>query len=848
MTDSIARSIDSAVADILSGSFAQQLNILILNTHLPVFPGGGGVEYLTTMHMAALADHVGLVSMAHTGEDLRKVQGLADAGVDLYLWRSPHIDQPVTPTQHPGLLRQAHASLRAIIDTYTAGFSRPHDTVVINGCFRNMSAGITQALAERPWPVLSVIQSTSAAMIDYLPRQMVSVLVMHDIRAVMYQRRAAASSSAGERRRMLDEARRYFMFERDYCQRYDLVVTVSQNDAEWVRRHYQPKRVYTVPLPVDAAYFSPQPADVERPGRIVFTGLMNHPPNTDAAVYFAREVLPLVHALAPEAEFLVVGRDPPAEVMALAALPGVSVTGAVDDIRPYIAEAAVVVVPLRYGSGARQKILEAWSMEKCVVSTSIGAEGLSYRDGENLVIADDSQSMATAVARLLCEPERGDQLRRAGRQLVFAEHNPKQIAANYHRVIRSLVAEKAHVDQPMRVAVDMRWMYPGNAGGLENLARSFMRELIALDRYNHYTALIPGRCRHDFDLRRNHNIRTISIDSIDGYLERARRLISRVISSRLRLDNWESPEVLKLRFQRSLEAEIVYSFPGYIHPDFDGLRHVLMVPDIQHEYFPEFFPNGALEERRRLYGDSIRRADHICAISEFTRQTLIERLGVAPEKITTILLAADPIYSAPPNLEHDGVVLRKYGLARGDYLYFPAHTWHHKNHRAVVAALAILKKKYHLQPLLVCSGGTHDARPALDKQIVELGLERQVRFLGYCPNDEIPALYRNALSLVFPSLFEGFGMPVLEAMACDCPVVCSNTTSLPEIAGDAAVMVDPLDHEALADAMYRVVSDQELRVELTARGLLQARNFSWRRHTLETVRVFQHVHRQIRGL
>lgn len=838
----------SSASDETNRSVGPELNILILSTDLPIFPGGGGVEYLKIMHMASLADHVGLVSMAHTRNALERVQGLADAGVELYLWRSPAIDQAASPKQYPALVRRAHGLLRSAVDIYGAGLRRPRDTLIINGCFRNMSAGIREALARRSWPVLLVIQSTSAAMIDYLPLPMASILVMHDIRALMYLRRALTGASASERRYFLDEARRYFAFERAYCQRYDLVVTVSQHDAAWVRKYYQPKRVITAPIPVDASYFSPQPATLEQRARIVFTGLMNHPPNVDAAVYFAREILPEVRAVVPEAEFFIVGRNPAAEVLALSGLPGVHVTGEVADVRPYIAEATVFVVPLRYGSGTRQKILEAWAMEKCVVSTTIGAEGLDYQDGKNIIIADDKRTMAESIVRLIRHPELRDQVRRAGRNLVLTGHDPQRIAAEYYAEIRSLVEERTQDEQPMRVALDMRWMYPGAAGGLENLARSFLRELIELDRYNRYTVILPARCRYDFDLRGRHNIRTMSIDSVGAYLERVRRKVSRAIHARLRLDYWESQEVLNLRFQRALDAEIVYSFPGYIFPDVVGLRHVLMVPDIQHEYFPEFFSEDELEERRRLYGDSIRRADHICAISEFTRQTLIERLGVPPEKITAVPLAADPIFSDQPQPDHDARVLRKYGLSPGGYFYFPAHTWLHKNHRTVVAALHLLKQKRGLTPLLVCSGGTHRARPALDQQIAELGLEHQVRFLGYCPQEDIPALYRNAISLVFPSLFEGFGMPVLEAMACGCPVICSNTTSLPEIAGDAALLIDPLNAEAWADALFQIVRHPELRAELRKRGLQQAQQFSWRRHTLETVRVLYRVHRRIRGL
>jgi glycosyltransferase involved in cell wall biosynthesis len=823
------------------------LNLLILNTHLPIFPGGGGVEYLTTTRVAGLADCVGLVSMAHTRADLEKTQGLVEAGVRLYLWKSSQLDASL-PTSRPTWLGRVHARFRDGVYAAKAWPHRPVDTVVLDGGFRNMAAGLRTALAERPWHALSVVESSAAAMVDYLPRQPVSVLVMHDIRSVVYERRATASRSRWERWWLKRQARRYYAFEREYCQRYELVTTVSHQDAEWVRSHYHPARVITVPLPVDAEYFSPQPDVPEASGRIVFTGLMNHPPNADAAVYFAREVLPIVRQTVPDAEFWVVGRHPHADVQALRGRAGVHVTGGVPDIRSYLAEAAVLVVPLRYGSGARQKILEAWCMEKCVVSTTVGAEGLGYQDGVNLAIADDAASMAKTVVRGLRDPAFRDQLRYAGRAIATRDHDPVRVAADYHREIQAVLADKVARETPMRVAIDLRWMLPGLAGGLENLARSFMRQLKCLDRHNAYTAVVPARCKYDFDLPARSNIRVVTRDSWRDDLVRFRQRLMRAVHARLRLDYWESPDVLELRFARSLDAEIAYSFPGYIRPDLYPLRQVLMVPDIQHEYRPEFFSEQALEERRRLYGDAIRRADHICAISEFTRQTLIDRLNVPADKVTAIPLAADPLFSAQGRPDQDVATLRKYGLGTGDYFYFPGHTWHHKNHRMAIDALRILRDRHRLRPLLVCSGAPREAQPEIDRQIEALGLTGQVRFLGYCPREDVPALYRAAAGLVFPSLFEGFGIPVLEAMASGCPVVCSNTTSLPEIAGDAAMLVDPADPDACADAMRAVLADADLRADLRARGRVRATHYSWRRHTWETIGVLYRVHRRLRAV
>jgi len=504
------------------------------------------------------------------------------------------------------------------------------------------------------------------------------------------------------------------------------------------------------------------------------------------------------------------------------------------------------VVPLRFGSGSRQKILEAWSMEKCIVSTTIGAEGLEYGADVNLAIADGSEAIVAEVVKGLTDPQFRDRLRFGGRHVARTCHDPRTVARIYEDALREIVAHKAAANEPMRVVLDMRWMVPGLAGGLEQLARAFLERLVAIDHYNHYTAIVPARTRHD--MPRASNLRVLSLDSAGSLVRRLTGRFRRAMHARLRLDDWRSPEVMNLQFLRSLDAEIAYSFPGYIHPDLFPLRHVLVIPDIQHEYFPEFFSPQALAERRRLFGDSIGRADHLCAISEFTRQSLIERLGIEPERVTTLHLAAHPRFGPASNPDDDRATLGRHGLERGRYLFFPAHTWHHKNHRAALAALRILRDRHAQTPLLVCTGGPREAQPAIEAQIREAGLDAQVRFLGYCPAADLPALYRGAACLVFPSLFEGFGMPVLEAMACGCPVVCSGTTSLPEIAGTAALLVDPTDPAALAAAVASILASPELAADLSSRGIRQASRFSWQRHTLEAIGVLYAVHRKLRVL
>jgi glycosyltransferase involved in cell wall biosynthesis len=193
-----------------------------------------------------------------------------------------------------------------------------------------------------------------------------------------------------------------------------------------------------IPTGVDTEYFQPSP-EPEQPDTTVFTGSMDWMPNEDGVIYFVEKILPLIHRDIPNAAFWAVGRRPPRRVQALAS-GNVIVTGAVDDIRPYLGKAAVCVVPLRSGSGTRIKIFEAMAMGKAVVSTTMGAEGLPVRHGENIVLADDPADFARQVVQLLRDQQRRAQLGRAARQLVEENYGWPSVAAHFDQILQGVLS------------------------------------------------------------------------------------------------------------------------------------------------------------------------------------------------------------------------------------------------------------------------------------------------------------------------------------------------------------------------------------------------------------------------
>ena len=221
-------------------------------------------------------------------------------------------------------------------------------------------------------------------------------------------------------------------FEERTLARFDGVLAVSDADRETLHALYpgairQP--VHVVPTGVDTEFFSPAPSE---PGsrNLVFTGSMDWLPNEDAMNYFCRDILPLVRAEQPDVTLSIVGRTPTPAVKRLAEVPGVTVTGRVDDVRPYMKAAAVYVVPLRIGGGTRLKIFEAMSMAKAVVSTTVGAEGLPVTSGGNAMLADQPASFARAIVELLRDVDRRAALESAARALVVEHYDWSAVAGS----------------------------------------------------------------------------------------------------------------------------------------------------------------------------------------------------------------------------------------------------------------------------------------------------------------------------------------------------------------------------------------------------------------------------------
>ena len=267
------------------------------------------------------------------------------------------------------------------------------------------------------------------------------VLFQHNVEAMIWQRHAEVRRQPLSHVYFAEQWRRMVRFEREECRRFDRVIAVSRQDSKVIRREYGVADVVDVPTGVDTGYFRPSGLVAAEPMDMVFTGSMDWLPNEDGIRWFVDEVLPLIRAEEPGATLTVVGRHPPAAIRDLAEHdPGVRVTGTVPDVRPYVERSALFVVPLRIGGGTRLKIFEAMAMERPVVSTTIGAEGLPVTDGQDIVLADTAGDFAAAVVRLLRNPAERQAVGQRAAAKVRAEHAWDRVADRFMELAAPAVA------------------------------------------------------------------------------------------------------------------------------------------------------------------------------------------------------------------------------------------------------------------------------------------------------------------------------------------------------------------------------------------------------------------------
>jgi glycosyltransferase involved in cell wall biosynthesis len=349
-----------------------------------------------------------------------------------------------------------------------------------------------------------------------------------------------------------------------------------------------------------------------------------------------------------------------------------------------------------------------------------------------------------------------------------------------------------------RIGVNALYLIPGGVGGTEIYLRRLLAALASIDRENEYFVFTNRETTDLVPIQANFHAKPQAV--------RARFRPARIL--------WEQ---IVLPF-RAARLDVLLN-PGFTSPVLAPCPCVTVFHDLQHAHHPEYFRWFDLPFWKLLLWASAHRARRLIAVSQATRTDLVRVYGLPADRIDVVLHGVEPEFFALDRTRMEPFVLC-------------VSTLHpHKNLDRLIRAYARRKRNWRL----VVVGMRGFFADTLDALIKELGVQDSVRLTGWIPREELLQLYGRALAFVYPSTFEGFGMPVLEAMAAGIPVACSDIPPLREVAGDAALFFDPLNEDAIADALDRITADTGLRAQLAETGAERARAFTWERAARETL-------------
>ena len=284
----------------------------------------------------------------------------------------------------------------------------------------------------------------------------------------------------------------------------------------------------------------------------------------------------------------------------------------------------------------------------------------------------------------------------------------------------------------------------------------------------------------------------------------------------------------------------IFHGPNYFVPPSKQSKKVVTVHDLTFEFFPETMIGRDAAYYKKYVPMSMQKADHILTISNSSKKDLIERFKVPADKISVTYMAAGSNFAPISNKDVIKPVLKKYKLP-SNFLLTVCTLEPRKNLVTLVKAMSALRKNKKNEQKLIVVGGSGWKNDELFKQISELGLENDIIFPGYIGQEDLPALYNACSLFLFPSLYEGFGIPPLEALSCGTACICSNSSSLPEVVGDGAILIDPVNADEWVEQIEFLLDNPSKIDELGKRGMEQAKKFSWGKTAQETLAVYKKI-------
>lgn len=307
-------------------------------------------------------------------------------------------------------------------------------------------------------------------------------------------------------------------------------------------------------------------------------------------------------------------------------------------------------------------------------------------------------------------------------------------------------------------------------------------------------------------------------------------------------ERWLARLWYRLRLPVSIESWTgpldLFHAPDFILPPLGrGTRSIVTIHDLSFVREPDLVMPGMDRHLNKWVPWSVQQASHVIAVSEATRQDLIELYQTPPEKISVLYHGVGPEFKPIRETACLKAVRQKYGLNDQPFILSVGTIQPRKNYQRLIQAFA----KVDTEAILVIAGGAGWKNEAIFDEVKTLGLQERVRFPGFVAEADLPALYSAATLVIYPSLYEGFGLPVLEAMACGAPVIASNRASLPEVVGEAGLLINPYDTDNMATAIGHLLDDGSLRASLAGAGQTRAGQFTWSGTVVELVNLYQKI-------
>lgn len=363
----------------------------------------------------------------------------------------------------------------------------------------------------------------------------------------------------------------------------------------------------------------------------------------------------------------------------------------------------------------------------------------------------------------------------------------------------------------MNIGVNLSSLVVGKIGGMEEVVRGLI----------HYFPKIDGG--------KNQYFLYLNETAFDNFIANER-------IHKIRVEYVNTPSFFKDSIAKN-DISFWFSPLLVLDPIDVGIPSAIIIPDMQHNVHPDFFSKGVLEWRNENYLSSVEKADFVLTISEFSKKQIVDAYPEYSHKVKVFYPGVDDVFSKISTYADIEEARKRLNLPK-EYIFYPANTWPHKNHLRLLEAFSryIQHEKSDLH--LVLTGSADNAHKDVMDAVKKLKLGNHIKYLGYVSKQDLVCVYGGAKFLIFPSLFEGFGIPPLEAMFVDCPVMCSEIASLPEVGGDAVLYFDPLNTEEIAEKISKMNDDVILRKNLIEKGRENSKKFSYKNAALEVLSYF----------